>query len=151
MFIADRVPHRLKLATRMGADVATTTSGMREAVADETHGRGVDVVLDAAGAVETINAGIALARAGGQFVLIGIPSVRHLDVDLHTAMAKELRIQTVKRSNHNAHGACELLLSGRVPEVFLTHLLPLDRTPEAFAMLDEYSDGVGKVIVQSGA
>ena len=52
---------------------------------------------------ETINLAIAVARIGGQVVLIGIPSETELHVDMHTAMAKELNIQTIRRSNHNAH------------------------------------------------
>src|SRR5881409_1856987 len=149
---ADRVPHRLRLAGEMGAAVGvdTRSESLVEAVADATRGRGVDVVIDAAGAVETINAGIAVARPGGCFVLIGIPSVLDLPVDLHTAMAKELRLQTVKRSNRNAGAAIELLRAGRVPAALVTHCLPLGETPNAFEMLAAYSDGVGKIVIEMG-
>ena len=63
-------------------------------------------------------------------------------------MAKELNIQTVKRSNHNAHGALELMESGRIGDQIVTHRLPLEKTPEAFEILAEYAGGVGKVVIE---
>jgi L-iditol 2-dehydrogenase len=102
VFIADRLPYRLKLAITMGADVAidTTISSLVETVMDATRGRGADVVLEAAGSPETVNAAIRVARMGGTVMLIGIPGELHPRIDIHTAMMKELRLQTLKRSNH---------------------------------------------------
>jgi threonine dehydrogenase-like Zn-dependent dehydrogenase len=71
-----------------------------------------------------------------------------LNVDVHTAMAKELNIQTVKRSNHNAHAAIELMESGRIDDRIVTHRLPLEKTPDAFQLLGEYADNVGKVVIE---
>lgn len=148
IFIADRIPHRLRMAREMGFDCAIEIGKFQQAVMDETRGRGVDIVLDAAAALETINMAIAIARLGGRVVLIGIPSEADLNIDIHTAMAKELNIQTVKRSNHNAHGALELMESGRIGDQIVTHRLPLEKTPEAFEILAEYAGGVGKVVIE---
>jgi L-iditol 2-dehydrogenase len=150
IFIADKVRHRLELARKMGADVTilTTSESVRETVLDATRGRGVDVVFEAAGAAETINAGITITRPGGRFVLIGIPSEKNLNIDLLTAMDRELRVQTIKRSNHKGHSAVELLKSGRIPDALITHRLPLEKTPDAFEMLAAYADGVGKVVIE---
>ena len=87
-------------------------------------------------------------RPGGQYVLIGIPSERLFAVDIHTAMAKELRIQCIKRSNHQGHRAIELLEAGRISDIFITHTMKLEQTPEAFDMLVHYRDGVGKVLIE---
>lgn len=150
IFVADRLPHRLELARQMGADITVNTASesMKQAVRDHTRSRGVDIVFDAAGARETINTGLAIARLGGQFVLIGIPSEAGLPLDLHMAMAKELRIQTIKRSNHNARGAIELLQSGRVSDRLVTHNYPLEQTPRAFETLAAYADGIGKAVIE---
>jgi L-iditol 2-dehydrogenase len=148
IFIADKVPHRLQLARDMGFDCALEIGRFQQAVLDETRGRGVDVVFDAAAALETINMSIAIARLGGRVVLIGIPSEQELNLDIHMAMAKELNIQTVKRSNHNAHGAIELMQSGRIGEQIVTHRLPLEQTPQAFELLAGYADNVGKVVIE---
>jgi len=147
---ADRIDHRVRLARRIGADLAVDTSreNVVDAVMDLTRGRGADVVLDAAGGPDTIQAGIMMARSGGQLVLVGIPSVKSFPVDLHTAMAKELRIQTIKRSNHRGQEAVRLIADGRIPEEIITHRLPLENTPEAFELVEHYRDGVGKVVIE---
>jgi len=147
IFIADKVLHRLNMARALGFD-AVEIGKFQQAVMDGTAGRGVDIVFDAAAALETINMSIAIARLGGRMVLIGIPSEKDLNVDVHLAMAKELNIQTVKRSNHNAHGAIELLESGRIDERIVTHRLPLEKTPEGFELLAEYAGEVGKVVIE---
>jgi len=148
IFVADKVPHRLQMARDLGADCTAETAKFGQMVMDETRGRGVDVVVDAAAALETINLSIALARTGGQVVLIGIPSEAELNVDIHTAMAKELNLQTIRRSNHNAHGALVLMESGRIGDCIVTHRLPLEKTAEGFELLAEYADGVGKVVIE---
>lgn len=150
VYIADKIPHRLTLASEMGVDLAVNSAkeSFYQAVMDHTHGRGADVVFDAAAAPETIQAAVHVARPGGQLVLIGIPNVGDVRVDLLIAMAKELNIQTIKRSNHNAHAAIELVESGRVSDKLVTHCLPLAKTSEAFEMLANYADGVGKVVIE---
>lgn len=150
VFIADKLPHRLAIAREMGVDctVNTAEASFVEAIMDQTGARGVDIVFDAAAALETINTSIAIARLGGRVVLIGIPSEKDLNIDVHTAMAKELNIQTVKRSNHNAHGAIELIESGRISDRLVSHRLPLERTPEAFDVLAHYREGVSKAVIE---
>ena len=150
VFISDRLSHRLKIALSMGADCAidTTSQNLIETVMDATGGRGVDVVLEAAGSPETVNAAIRIARLGGTVMLIGILSEIYPKIDIHTAMMKELRIQTLKRSNHRAAEALKLLGSGKISTSLITHCLPLEQTPQAFEMLTHYTDGVGKAIIE---
>lgn len=144
----DRVPHRLEMARRMGADEAVLAPGQnfRDAVMDRTRGRGVDIAYDAAGAPETIELGLRCLRPGGTLVLIGIPEPLEFNVDMHAALARELRIQAVRRSNHKGAQAAALLASGRIPTQLITHILPLERAQEGFEILHSYADGVGKLI-----
>ncbi|MBI4909381.1 MAG: alcohol dehydrogenase catalytic domain-containing protein [Acidobacteria bacterium] len=148
VYICDKLPHRLDLAKAMGADVAVPVGQMAEVIADETRGRGVDLVLDAAGAMETINLGIGMTRPGGTFLLIGIPTEAPLVIDILTAMHKEVRLQTLKRSNHKGMAAAKLLAAGRVPTALVTHKLPFEQTPKGFELLTEYTDNVGKVVIE---
>lgn len=151
IFLADRVAHRLRIGRQMDQRLVcihTRQESVTETVLDATHGRGVDIVLDAAGALETINAGLAIARSSGQYVLIGLPTEHVLAIDMHTAMAKELRIQTVKRSNLKGHEAMELVHSGKVSDILITHRMPLEHTAEGFELLANYRDGVGKVVIE---
>jgi 2-desacetyl-2-hydroxyethyl bacteriochlorophyllide A dehydrogenase len=150
VFIADRLPYRLKLALTMGADVAidTTAQSLIETVMDATHGRGADVVLEAAGSPEMVNAAIRMTRMGGTVMMIGILSELYPKIDIHTAMGKELRLQTLKRSNHRAQQALDLMATGRIATSLITHTLPLASTAKAFEMLTTYSDDVGKAIIE---
>ena len=81
-------------------------------------------------------------------ILIGLLSELNPKIDIHTAMFKELKLQTLKRSNHCAQEALTLLSSGKVPMSLITHTLPLSETPKAFQMLNDYTDGVGKAVIE---
>lgn len=151
VFIMDRVAHRLRIARQIDPSFITVLAPQEDivqAVMDNTAGRGVDLTIDAAGAFDTIHAALAVTRPSGRFVLVGIPSERVFGVDLHTAMGKELEIQTVKRSNHRGHEAMELLEAGKIPDTLITHRMELAHTAEGFDMVSRYKDGVGKLVVE---
>jgi len=151
VFLADKVAHRLRIARQIDEHFVTiNTQAMKitETVLDATNGRGVDVVFDAAGAPETLQAGIEIARPSGTVVLIGISSQRMAPFDVHAAMNKELRIQTVKRSNHKGLEAVGLIQAGRIPDLIITHRLPLESTPEGFDIASNHRDGVGKLVIE---
>jgi L-iditol 2-dehydrogenase len=150
VFVADKVAHRVSLGLKMGGDVGihTATESVCDKIMDLTGGRGVDVVLDAAAMTETINWGIRIARRGGTFVLVGLPTEVELNIDLHTAMNKEVPIKTVRRSRLNTDMALALIQARRISDALITHRFPLERTAEAFETLVEYADGVGKVIIE---
>ncbi len=144
----DLAPHRLELARKMGANVALEAGkgDFFDAVMQATGGAGADVTYDAAGAPETIDLGIRCTKSGGKFVLVGIPEPLNFEVDLHTAMSKELHLQMIKRSNHKGRAAGALLESGQIPSAIITHLLPLSAAQEGFEILHQRADGVGKLI-----
>jgi L-iditol 2-dehydrogenase len=150
--IADRVPHRLRIARQMGIEGAVDTAkeDLATYVKDLTAGRGADIVFDAAAGAGTTDLGFHAARPGGQYVLIGIPSDISLPVDIHTAMNKELSIQTIKRSNHKGHEAIEWIASGNIPDLMITHVMGIEQTPEAFELVSNYRDGVGKLVIELG-
>jgi L-iditol 2-dehydrogenase len=154
VIIADPVSHRLRIARQANKDlvcVNTRETSVVDAVADLTKSRGADIVFDAAGVPETMHAGLQVARPGGDYVLIGIPADRGPSFDIHTAMARELRIQTVKRSNHKGHDAIDLIREGKMPGVIITHRLPLAQTADAFELVSGYRDGVGKLVIEMNA
>ena len=148
VLMADKLPYRIRMAADLGATAAVSIAQFRELVADKTRGRGVDLAIDAAGAAETINTALAVARLGGTFVLIGIPNHVPVGVDLFSAMAKEIRIQPLKRSNHRSQPAIALLASGAIPEAIVTHRVSVDQAPDAFRTLAEYRDGIGKLAIE---
>jgi L-iditol 2-dehydrogenase len=148
VLVTDKLPYRIRMAQELGADTAVPIQQFRDAVLDQTRGRGVDLAIDAAGAAETINTALAVTRLGGTFVLIGIPNHAPVGVDLFSLQAKEIRFQPVKRSNHRAHPAIALLEAGAIPEAIVTHRVGIEQAPAAFEMLAEYRDGIGKLAVE---
>ncbi len=147
VFVADKLAHRIRMARELGAN-AVPMAQFGELVADQTRGRGVDIAIDAAGAPETINAALAVTTLGGTFVLIGIPTHTPVAVDLFNLQAKEVRFQPLKRSNHQSRPAIAMLASGAIPESIVTHRVGIEQAPEAFRMLAEYRDGVGKLAIE---
>jgi L-iditol 2-dehydrogenase len=148
VLMADKLPHRIRMAHDLGATAAVPIAQFGELVLDRTRGRGVDIAIDAAGAAETINTALTVTRLGGTFVLIGIPNHVPVGVDLFSLQAKEIRLLPVKRSNHRSAPAIALLASGAIPESIVTHRVGIEQAPSAFQMLAEYRDGIGKLAIE---
>ncbi len=65
---------RLEIAHRLGAEpvINPRELPLREAIREFTRGRGADVVVDAAGTLETRRDAVAITRPGGEVVWIGL-------------------------------------------------------------------------------
>jgi L-iditol 2-dehydrogenase len=148
ILVAEKLPHRMRMAEQVGATAAVPLQQFPALVGDKTRGRGVDLAIDAAGAPETINSALGVTRLGGTFVLIGIPNHVPVGVDLFSAMTKEVRILTLKRSNHCSKAAIALLGAGAIPELIVTHRVNAEQAPDAFETLAEYRDGIGKLVIE---
>jgi alcohol dehydrogenase, propanol-preferring len=69
----DRNEKKLDLAKKFGADHGfLMSSDLRKQVMDVTGGRGVDLVVDCAGADATVKAGADLLSKGGTLVIVGL-------------------------------------------------------------------------------
>jgi L-iditol 2-dehydrogenase len=141
--------HRRAMAVAMGADAALAPGDDPvAAVLRDTSGRGVDVVFDCVAKDDTANQALAVARSGGRVVYTGIASELRVPMDIHRWRRKELALYQVRRSNLQGEPARDLLV--RHPSVFaplVTHRRSLDEIGAAFALIDAYADGVGKLLV----
>jgi L-iditol 2-dehydrogenase len=142
--------HRRTMALALGADVALDAGqDPVAAVIADTRGRGVDLVFDCAAKGETANQSLQLARSGGRVVYTGIPSEMRVAIDVHTWRRKELAIYNVRRSNREGHAACDLLARHtRLLAPVVTHSRSLEDIQPAFALLEAYEDGVGKLVIR---
>lgn len=145
------VEARRELARILGADVTIdpgAVDAVRQIVTD-TGGRGVDLVFDCATKGESSRQAIQAVRRAGRVVFTGIPSELETLIDFHTWRRKELALFQVRRSNHESVLAREILAAypGRFAPI-ITHTRPLDQIDRAFAQLERYEDGIGKVIVR---
>ena len=149
IWAVDPVAHRRELATQMGADVALDVNDAVRQIHSDTGGRGVDCSIDCAAKQHTTNEAIRAARNAGRVVITGIHSDTHVRFEMSPMRRKELSVFNVRRSNHETQEALELLTEHAnwfAPVV--THTRPMERIDEAFAIANDYTDGVGKMVVK---
>lgn len=99
---SDPAPACRERAFRFGATHSCTADASERAacVAELTHGRGADIVLELAGTAESVQAGLAQTRTGGTLVLAGtVAPVGPLVFDPEQIVRRMLTIRGV----HNYH------------------------------------------------
>jgi len=115
---------RLELCQRLGATHLMnrhtwTAEQQREVVLEATHGRGADLVVEAAGSLEAARNGLDLLRPGGTLLLIGFgtPAGEMCLPPFETLVRKNVRIQGVWVSD-TAHTAQAISLIRQHPALF---------------------------------
>lgn len=151
IYVVDQFPWRLALAERYGGIPIDFTQGDPvAAVMQATHGRGVDVAIEAAWADQSIQQAADMARMGGRLVLVGIPGPDELKLKHSTARRKGLTIRVSRRMKHVYPRAIKLVLNGAVDLAgIVSHHVPLEETPAAYEMNVAYADGVVKIVVHA--
>jgi 2-desacetyl-2-hydroxyethyl bacteriochlorophyllide A dehydrogenase len=134
----DSVPARLEVARAFGAiPVHLTEEKPRDVVKGATAGRGVDVAIDAVGHPDALDLAIRLTRNAGTVNAIGVYAER-CEVHMGLIWIKGI---TLKTGQANVIGHVDrvlgMLAAGVVdPSPLVTHHLPLDDAPEAYAIYD---------------
>jgi len=150
VWCVDPLPHRRELAKQMGADAMidpTAVDPVRQ-IQSDTGKRGVDIAIDCASKDNTINQCLDVARSAGRVVITGIPSEAQVKLNFHVIRRKELFFYTVRRSNHETETGIQMLREN--PKRFaplITHARPLEEIEKSFHLLENYEDGVGKIVV----
>lgn len=148
IWAVEPVPHRRAMALEAGADAALPPEDAWRTIVNETGMRGVDLAIDCAAKPGTINQCIRATRRAGRVVLTGIPSEPQVALDIHVMRRNEIHLFNVRRSNHESQAGLRLLTEH--PKLFgamVTHRRPLDKAGEAFEIVEQYADGVGKMVV----
>jgi 2-desacetyl-2-hydroxyethyl bacteriochlorophyllide A dehydrogenase len=134
----DGVADRLAVAHSLVAiPVHLTEESPRETVREATAGRGVDVAIDAVGHPDALELAIRLARKAGTVSAIGVYAER-CQIHMGLVWIKALTLRTGP-ANVIAHvdRVLGLLAAGVVdPAPMITHHLPLEAAPEAYAIYD---------------
>jgi L-iditol 2-dehydrogenase len=151
IWVADPVVHRLDLARAAGADALLdprAADPARQILAD-TGNRGVDVAIDCGGKHDSINQCIHAVRNAGRVVVTAIPPGVHVPIEFSPMRRKEITLYNVRRSNHESAAALSML-DARIARFapLITHTPPLDQIGRAFAQLENYEDGVGKIVIR---
>jgi threonine dehydrogenase-like Zn-dependent dehydrogenase len=149
----DRVPERLAMARRLGADhvVDFSQADPVEEIRRITGGRGVDVSIEALGTQATFEACLRVLRPGGTLSSLGVYSTDlHIPLDAFAAGLGDHRIVTTlcpggKERMRRLMGA---IAAGRVDlGPLVTHRFTLDRIEEAYDLFSHQRDGVLKVAI----
>lgn len=150
IYVIDQFPWRLALATRYGGvPINFRETDPVAAVREATAGRGVDIAIEAAWADHSIQWAAEMARLGGRLVLVGIPGPDKLEMKHSTARRKGLTIRLSRRMKHVYPRAIKLWASGAVDLTgVVSHRFPLERTPEAYALNEQYADNVVKIVIE---
>ena len=149
VFIVDQFDWRLKMAERYGGiPINFAQTDPVHTVMTATHGRGVDVAIEAAWADHSVQQAAEMARLGGRLVLVGIPGSDKLELKHSTVRRKGLTMRASRRMKHTYPRAIHLAESGMIDlNGMVSHQFPLTQTPEAYALNAAYQDNVIKIII----
>jgi threonine dehydrogenase-like Zn-dependent dehydrogenase len=149
----DRLPARLEMAKRMGADVVLNYEE-QDVVAEikKLTGGGVDVAIEALGTQPTFENALRAIRPGGTLSSLGVYS-GHLSLPLD-AFAAGLGDHTLVTSlcpggKERMRRLMSVVSAKRAPfEALVTHSFSLDQIEEAYDLFSNQRDGVLKVAIR---
>jgi 2-desacetyl-2-hydroxyethyl bacteriochlorophyllide A dehydrogenase len=135
----------LELARALGADEAVNVSRA------EPDARGLDVVVETAGAVPAVELSTRLVREGGRVVLLGIAG-RDQELALPADRIPLRDLSILGSVGYTTAAWAEmvaLLREGLVDlDPIVTHRFPLDRFEDAFALMDERRGIVARIVLE---
>lgn len=149
----ESVPERVAISRQMGADevIDFTKEDPVAAIMKLTHGRGVDVAIEALGRAQTFGWALKVLRPGGSLSSLGVYS-EDLTVPLG-AFAAGLGDHTIRTTlcpggKERMRRLMEMVGSGRVDtSELVTHRFPLDQIEFAYDLFANQRDGVLKVAI----
>jgi L-iditol 2-dehydrogenase len=148
VMIADVDATRLRLAEAMGATEVLHLSGsdlVREVL--QRTGAGADVVLEAVGRNETVQAAIESVRKGGTVTLIGniTPTVT---IPLQVVVSRQIRLQGTAASAGEYPAAIEKISRGEIQvKPLITAVAPLEEGPRWFERLYSHEPNLMKIVL----
>jgi threonine dehydrogenase-like Zn-dependent dehydrogenase len=149
----DRLPERLEMARRMGADHLVDFSRVDpvEEILRLTGGRGVDVAIEALGTQPTFESCLKVLRPGGTLSSLGVYS-KDLTIPLgaYAAGLGDLRIITTlcPGGKERMRRLMEVISARRVDLAGLvTHRYRLEEIEAAYDLFSHQRDGVLKVAI----
>lgn len=149
IYVTDKIESRLEMARRAGADWAGLPDDATAQIT-EREPELLDAVFECSGEQDAMDQGVELLKPGGKLMLIGIPGASNrVSFDINLLRRKEICIQNVRRQNNCVQAAIDLIASKQFDiNLLKTHDIRFEDTPEAFAMVADYRDGVVKAMVQ---
>jgi len=149
--VTEPLPARRALAAKLGAEQVLNPQE-DEAIAmalNLTDGLGPDVVFECAGSLQTPQQAIDMCRPRGRVLWVGIPPGDTITLSIHEARRKELTLLMARRFLATYPQAIDLAASGKADlACLITHRFGLAETEAAFAVVEQYADGVIKALIE---
>ena len=149
----DTVAERLSTARHLGVDVVVDykKDDPVEAIRTITHGRGVDVAIEALGTQSTFESALRVLRPGGTLSSLGVYSTDlRIPLDAFAAGLGDHKIVTTlcPGGKERMRRLMEVIASGRVDlKPLVTHRFTLDQIEKAYDLFSHQRDGVLKVAI----
>ncbi|MCB0098212.1 MAG: zinc-binding dehydrogenase [Caldilineaceae bacterium] len=152
----DLQAHRVQLSKRYGAThtIHNLDIDAEQALLEITGGKHADVVVEAAGEIESINLAIDLVRRYGFIFYFGVPRVGEtMPFNMFGYFRKCLRTQAMVGALNDPDHSCtrvamELIASGQANvEPMITHHFPFDKALEAYELQTTRDEGAVKIVV----
>ena len=150
VLVADRIPSRLEMAARLGAErvVDVSSQDAASAIKEWTGGDGAAVAVDATGAPQVIRTCVDAVAHSGRIVIVGI-SMQEVSLPIPDFTRKEL---TILGSRNNAgvfgHALDLVQRRGERLRALITQRYTLDQAPEAIELALEHPEQVEKVMLK---
>jgi len=115
VYISDLVSEKLAIAGRYDGVIPVNVreTDLKAKIAEETENWGVDIVFEASGSPRAYDGIFNFVRPGGTIVFVGLP-VEPIALDIVSASAKEVKMETVFRYANVFDRALALIASGKV-------------------------------------
>ncbi len=153
----DLLENRLKIAKRLGADLAINAreEDPVEKILSITDGLGVDRVIETIGTAAEIKnrempveQAVRIARHGGRIVVMGMGS-QSTPVFWKECVEKEIQLVGSRVTLGDFPRALSLMVQGRFhPDLFISNEFPLEETGKAFRLLEEEPDRYLKFLIR---
>jgi 2-desacetyl-2-hydroxyethyl bacteriochlorophyllide A dehydrogenase len=134
VFLVGTREYRLKHGPEFGADrlINVHEEDAVESIKAETEGKGVDIVIEAAGSEEALNASLSVLKKGGVMLLYGVLGGGPISVNVQPIQMFEYTV--LGSATVDYPPAIKLIKTGKIKvQNLVSHRLTLDQLPKAFS------------------
>ncbi len=152
----DLQAHRLQAGKLYGATdtIHNAVDDPVAAVADLTDGRMADIVIEAAGEIDSVNLAVALTRDEGFLLNFGAPRASSMPFPMKVYFYKNLTMRAAVGAsrdpgNASTRQALHMIASGEVDAApLITHSFPFDQVLEAYELQGARDEGAIKILIE---
>ena len=141
---------RLSLGKKLGADIIVNSQveDPVAAVMETTGGKGADLVIDCAGADDTFDQALKMAKPGGKVLLVAFYH-GPVTADVSHAVRRNVTIYTERGEGGTSVGRALAMLAARriQAQPLVTHTFPLTEVHQAFEVLEKRIGDPIKVVL----